>query len=218
MKQKIQNYREMTETNSNSNYNYIVPDVEEGKTIKETYYKDVAEVKSILRNSEKRSKIYDDTAENILKLLITILTVLLCSPIIICDIYFGLNDSSCVEESPPSLSITLQTYMLTSAFVALSALTIVIISTCIISSNNSDTKNNCIVTISSIISTLFSLFHLIWNILGAIVFWGFAYKNNLCDKNVSTYLFITLIIKLIANYFGITNAFKKEKSNQTHLV
>ena len=194
MKQKIQNYRAMTETNSNSDYNYIVPDVEEGKIIKETYDKDIADVKSILRNSGKRSKVYDNTAENILKLLITILTVLLCSPIIICDIYFGLNDSSCVEESPPSLSITLQTYMLTSAFVALSALTIVII------------------------STLFSVFHLIWNILGAVVFWGFAYKNNLCDKNVSTYLFITLIIKLIANYFGITNAFKKEKSNQTYLI
>lgn len=206
----------MTETNSNSSYNYIVPHVEEGKTIKEIYDKDVAEVKSILRNSEKRSKVYDNIAENILKLLITILTVLLCSPIIICDIYFGLNDNSCVEKSPPSLSISLQTYMLTSAFVGLSALTIVIISTCIISSNNSDTKNNFIVTISTIISTLFSVFHLIWNILGAIVFWGFAYKNNLCDKNVSTYLFITLIIKLIANYFGITNAFKKERSNQTH--
>lgn len=206
----------MTETNSNSNYNYIVPDLEEGKIIKEAYDKDVAEVKSILRNTEKRSKVYDNIAENILKLLITILTVLLCSPIIICDIYFGLNDNSCVEETLPSLSISLQTYMLTSAFVGLSALTIVIISTCIISSNNSDKKNNCIVTISTIISTLFSVFHLIWNILGAIVFWSFAYKNNLCDKNVSTYLFITLIIKLIANYFGITNAFKKERSNQTH--
>jgi hypothetical protein len=214
MKQKIQNYREMTETNSNSNYNYIVPDLEEGKIIKETHDKDVAEVKSILKNTEKKRN--DNTAENILKLLIAILTVLLCSPIIICDLYFGLNDSSCVEESPPSLSISLQTYMLTSAFVGLSALTIIIISTCIISSNNSNTKNNCIVTISEIISTLFSVFHLIWNILGAIVFWGFAYKNNLCDKNVSTYLFITLIIKLIANYFGIMNAFKKEKSNQTY--
>ncbi len=204
----------MTEINSNSNYNYIVPSLEEGKIIKETYDKDVTEVKSILRNTEKRRN--NNTAENILKLLITILTVLLCSPIIICDIYFGLNDNSCVEESPPSLSISLQTYMLTSAFVGLSALIIVIISTCIISTNNSDTKNYYIVTISEIISTLFSVFHLIWNILGAIIFWGFAYKNNLCDKNVSTYLFITLIIKLIANYFGITNAFKKEKSNQTY--
>lgn len=206
----------MTETDSNSNYNYIVPHLEEGKTFKETYERDSAELKSILRNTEKRRN--NNIAENIIKLLITILTVLLCSPIIICDLYFGLNDDSCVEELPQSLSLSLQTYMITSALVGLSALTLVIISPCFISSDNSDVKKNCIVIISKIISTIFAVFHLIWNILGAIIFWGFAYKNNLCNKNVSTYLFISLIIKFIANYIGITNVFKKEKTYQTLLV
>ena len=200
----------MTESNLTSSYSHIASDVEEGKVFKQVNLndKDLIELKSILRNTEKRQN--DNIGENIIKLLITILTVLLCSPIIICDLYFGLNDDSCVEELPPSLSLSLQSYMITSALVGLSILTLLIISTCFISSDNCDAKNNCIVIISKIISTIFSVFHLIWNILGAIIFWGFAYKNNLCNKNVSTYLFISLIIKLITNYFGIRNAFNNE--------
>ena len=87
----------MTESNLTSSYSHIASDVEEGKVFKQVNLndKDLIELKSILRNTEKRQN--DNIGENIIKLLITILTVLLCSPIIICDLYFGLNDLSFEE-------------------------------------------------------------------------------------------------------------------------
>ena len=202
----------MTESNSNSSYRYIVPDVEEGRAFKNATIndKDLVEVRSILKSIENSSR-KEKTTETIINLLLTIIIVMICSPIIICDLYFGLNDNSCVEEYPPSLSINLKTYMIVSALVGISALTLLITSSCFLSSENSDAYNSCILAIISLFSLIFSVFHLIWNILGGVVFWSFAYKNNLCDKNVSTYLFISLIMKYITSFFALRNNMKSDK-------
>ena len=203
----------MTESNSNSSYRHIVPDVEEGKAFKNATLndKDLAEVRSILRSVENSRSRNQKTTETIIKILMTIIIVMICSPIIICDLYFGLNDNSCVEEYPPSLSINLKTYMMVSALVGISALTLLITSSCFISSENSDAYNSCIIDVISLFSLIFMVFHLIWNILGGVVFWSFAYKNNLCDKNVSTYLFISLIMKYITSFFALRNNMKSDK-------
>lgn len=37
----------------------------------------------------------------------------------------------------------------------------------------------------------------IWHIIGAVIFWGTLYPKKICDKSISTYLFISLIIKLL---------------------
>lgn len=203
----------MSESNSSSSYRHIIPDVEEGKAFKNATLNDknIAEVQSILRSVENSRSRNEKTTETIIKILITIIIVIICSPIIICDLYFGLNDNSCVEEYPPSLSINLKTYMIVSALVGISGLTLLITSSCFISSDNSDAYNSCIIAVISLFSLIFSVFHLIWNILGGVVFWSFAYKNNLCDKNVSTYLFISLILKYITSCYAFKNNMKSDK-------
>jgi hypothetical protein len=175
-------------------------DLEEEGTFKESNGSN--DIKSILIKTKKEKN--DQTPETIIKLLLTIIIVTILTPIIIYDLYIGLNDNSCVEEYPSSLNINLRVYMITSALIGLTILIITLITFCF---DNINSNNNCIISFGS---KIFSIFHLIWNILGGFVFWGFVYKNNLCNKNVSTYLSISITIKYVANYFGIRNAFNNE--------
>jgi hypothetical protein len=181
-------------------------DIEEGHSFKE-----VKEPKSILKKEIIDIHRKKTDSERIIKLIFTLIIIIFASPIIICDFYFGLNDESCVEETPDKLAINLQIYMVVSAAVSLFMVGLIILSGCNISTSNSESKNGCIICLLECISALSNIFHTIWNILGGIVFWGFAYKNNLCDKNVSTYLFVSLIIKYIINYVGLNNMFKKKE-------
>ena len=48
---------------------------------------------------------------------------------------------------------------------------------------------------------------LIWNILGAVIFWGSIYATNHCSKQVSTYIFVSLIIKFVLT----VNAIRQQK-------
>ena len=50
-----------------------------------------------------------------------------------------------------------------------------------------------------------------WNILGAVTFWKTIYKGGKCDLMISTYIYVSLIIKLIINSFVIgQNSMKKK--------
>jgi hypothetical protein len=182
-------------------------DIEEGHSFKE-----VKEPKSILKKEnmvEKNGRIA--VGEKIIKLIFTLIIILLASPIIICDFYFGLNDESCVEETPDKLAINLKIYLVVSAAVSLFMVGLLLLSGCCMSSSNTESKNICIISLLTWVSAFCNIFHTIWNILGGIVFWEFAYKSNLCDKNVSTYLFVSLIMKYVMNYFALNNMFKKNE-------
>lgn len=45
---------------------------------------------------------------------------------------------------------------------------------------------------------LVNLFLIIWNILGAIIFWGLMDTTN-CSDTIYNYMFASLIIKLVFN-------------------
>lgn len=189
-----------------SNKEIILPalllsvDLEEERTFRESNGSN--DLKSILIKTKKEKN--DQTPETIIKLLLAIIIVITYTPIIIYDLYFGFNDNNCVKEYPSSLNINLRIYMIISALIGITILIITLITFCF---DNINSNNNCIILFSS---KIFSIFHLIWNILGGFIFWGFVYKNNLCNKNVSTYLSISITIKYIANYFGIRNAFNND--------
>lgn len=178
----------------------LTVDLEEERTFRES--KGSNDLKSILIKTKKEKN--DHTPETIIKLLLTIIIVTTSTPIIIYDLYFGLNDNICVKKNPSSLNINLRVYMITSALIGITILIITLITFCF---DNINSNNNCIISFSS---KIFSIFYLIWNILGGFIFWGFVYKNNLCNKNVSTYLSISITIKYVANYFGIRNAFNND--------
>ena len=75
-------------------------DIEEGHSFRE-----VKEPKSILKKEIIDMNRKKTDSERIIKLIFTLIIIIITSPIIICDFYFGLNDKSCVEEAPNKLSI-----------------------------------------------------------------------------------------------------------------
>jgi hypothetical protein len=169
------------------------------------------QLKGILKNKDGNNFDNEIIQDILMKILFIIGIIIICVPITFCDLYFGFTDNSCSKKEPPGLSINLKLYLLVSGFIEL---LILIGSLFIICSskqlNKISNKNICIVFCGSLIILLVSLFQIIWNILGSFVFWGYIYENGDCNKEFSTYIFVSLLIKLIINLLTLKN-FKKNK-------
>jgi hypothetical protein len=131
-------------------------------------------------------------------------------PIIIADLYFGFTDTSCVKDKPDGLDISMKLYLLVSGFLGMGAILIYIASICLLSPKN-DEKNVPSMCCNYFAGFTTVMFPLIWNFLGAIVFWGTIYGEKNCNKNVSTYIFVSLIIKFIGNLASLLNNNSEKK-------
>ena len=153
------------------------------------------ELKSILKKPYKERPY----AVHIIKYMISFVTFLLCFPIVICDMYYGYSKDSCVEEYPAKLNINMKIYLVVGAYTNMLIMSLVICSISCLSRRNSRSMHLYMVTVPKLIVTYGSLFLLAWNIIGSVIFWGMLYNKNLCSSNISTYLFVTLVVKLVCN-------------------
>jgi hypothetical protein len=153
------------------------------------------ELKSILKKPYKERPY----AVHIIKYMISFVTFLLCFPIVICDMYYGYSKDSCVEEYPVKLNINMKIYLVVGAYANMLIMVLVICSISCLSRRNSKSMHLYMVTVPKLIVTYGSLFLLAWNIIGSVIFWGMLYNKNLCSNNISTYLFVTLVVKLVCN-------------------
>ena len=129
------------------------------------------------------------------------LILIICIPLIFCDLYYGFTDKSCINEAPNGLNFTMKTYLLVSGFTGLIAMLITICVICSLSEYNINNEQNLIcIRYFGLISGLFYMF---WNILGGATFWGSIYKQGNCDSIISTYIYVSLLIKFIGNLLGI---------------
>lgn len=168
-------------------------------------------LKGILRKPEfDTPNINNEAAAMILiKICMTLFILIIMSPIIIADLYFGFTDRSCVNDEPKNLAISMKLYLLVSAFVGIGTLVGFITNICCLSPDKDIAVINlCCFTSIAVVA---GIFHIIWNILGAIVFWGTIYGDGNCDKNVSTYIFVSLIIKFVANFVAIIQNISQKK-------
>ncbi len=160
---------------------------------------------SIIQNINKADK---DAETNCIIHTIWIIVLLLCSPIIICDVYFAYTDETCVNEYPANLELNLKHYLFISAlstFININ-MYMLFIKYFVRSEYN---KNLLWVLSVGVFISLLALFSLIWNILGAVIFWGSIYATNHCNKQVSTYIFVSLIIKFVLT----VNTYKAAKNS-----
>jgi hypothetical protein len=168
--------------------------------------------KAVLKGILKKSCDMDDeirTGIIVVKLCTTLLMIVLTTPIIICDLYFGFSDHSCINEMPDGFNYTLKLYLLVSGFMALSWLLIIICTTCSLSNDNNN--NTTAIICTNFIGLVILIFNLIWNILGAVTFWGSIYKGGNCESRTSTYIYVSLIIKLAGTLIALRqNSNKKE--------
>lgn len=136
-----------------------------------------------------------------------VIMVIIFVPMIFCDLYYGFTDKSCINEMPNGLNYTMKLYLLISGFWGLVSMLISICIACSLTYNNKDEKK---LLYAKLFGILCSLFQIIWNILGATTFWGTIYKEGVCDLTISTYIYISLIVKFVCNLFIITDNFNKK--------
>ena len=163
---------------------------------------------SVIISIQNINKTDKDAETNCIIHTIWIIILLLCSPIIICDVYFAYTDETCVNEYPANLELNLKHYLFISAlstFININ-MYMLFIKYFVKTEYN---KNLFWVLSVGVFISLLALFSLIWNILGAVIFWGSIYATNHCSKQVSTYIFVSLIIK-----FELTvNTYKAAKNS-----
>ena len=184
--------------------------IENGVTDKNNTRK--PEIKGILKNKKTPYDIEnDDKMKSIIgKMLFILIVSILVSPFIICDLVFGYTDDSCVNIYPENFdAMNMKIYLLVSAYYVLGLLIILCLKLYFTVNDN----NNEVIVFAflSIVLHLSQLFLVIWNILGAVIFWGTLNKRNICSKNINNYLFLSLIIKLFANLYNIMSTKNKKK-------
>ena len=89
-------------------------------------------LKGILKKS---NDVEDDNRTNlfILKMCLTLAIIIITTPLIICDIYIGFTDNSCINEIPNGFNYTMKLYLLVSGFMGAGFLIILIYTTCSLS-------------------------------------------------------------------------------------
>ena len=200
----------MNTNHNNMKLHAIIVPAEEEKFADIEQGVDTTTAKSIIRNMKSSQEL---EAENEIKIrivkFVSILFIsIFASPFIICDLIFGYSDDSCVDTYPENLNlVNMKTYLLVNAYYTIGFLTILFINLCFISENN-DTAV-ILFSILSIMKNLSQVFLVVWNIIGAIIFWGTLNQRELCSKSTNTYLFVSLIIKLLVNFYNIFSNKKK---------
>lgn len=153
-----------------------------------------------------------DLRISVFKTCFTIFIVIISTPIIISDLYFGFTDTSCSNKEPNELSISIKIYLLVSGFMSIVATILLLVGIRFTGQTDKiNDANCCFICCGGISILLMSVFCFIWNILGAIVFWGYIYGKENCNKTFSTYVFVSLIIKLTTTFLGITINEKEDK-------
>ena len=102
-------------------------------------------------------------------------------------------------------------YLLVSGYLAIGLLSCIIINLYFAADDNIG-ENIILVAFLSIVLHISQVFFVIWNVLGAVIFWGTLNKHNYCSKSINTYLFVSLIMKLFANFCNIMA--NKDKKNE----
>jgi len=159
-------------------------------------YVSLSKLKSILK---KPNPDEDKRIVEYINFIVMIGIVVICVPIIVCDIYFSYADEMCVNAPPSNLNITMKMYLLSSAFFNMILLPLVVLNSYYLPSIQNPPPSLYILKICSLGATIINLASFTVNIIGAVIFWGAIYGKEACSSNISTYIFITIIIKFVAN-------------------
>ena len=192
--------------------NNTVENLENGLVNNNNDKNNIPEVKSILKRTNREIENDNKIKAFILQFISILFVALFVSPFVICDLVFGYNDDSCVDIYPENMSfINMKIYLLVSGYLAIGLLSCIIVNLYFASDDNIG-NNIILVAFLSIVLYISQVFFIIWNILGAVIFWSTLNKHNDCSKSINTYLFVSLIMKLFANFCNIMAT--KDKKNE----
>lgn len=128
-------------------------------------------------------------------------------PLTIADLVYGFSGDECLTIYPEYIHVNLKVYLLVSGFLQLCMILYFIVEVVEVVELLESNKERSIPRMVGVlmVQIIYSMFMLIWNIIGGIVFWDYVYKHGHCEKDVSTYIFASIIIKLVLTYISIHN-------------
>lgn len=129
--------------------------------------------------------------------------IIFLTPLMVCDLYYGFSGDECLDEYPEQIHLNLKKYLLVCGFITLFNMIYMIISTALVSNN--DEKNTILMVVSIGISFSLGILMLVWNIIGAVIFWQFIFPEHSCNESLSNYLFASIIIKLVITWASFTS-------------
>jgi hypothetical protein len=112
-------------------------------------------------------------------------------PVIICDLYFAMNDKSCVNQTFREMVINMFVYLIVNS---VTLIILILITYSIIFVFDSYTE--CTVYFSKCIANIINMFLFVWSIIGCVIYWHFM-DTSICSTNVNNYLFVKFVITLI---------------------
>jgi len=175
---------------------YLYYDVESNSVHTKTKYGEILKLKGILKKDDPEE---EKRLSEMLNFISMMGIILLSIPIIFCDIYYSFTDDSCVDLSPDNLKLNLKMYLLVSVGFNIVWLILVTLSSCYLPSRADVVSNRQITKVLILVASFINLVTFTNNIMGSVIFWGSLYTRQLCSSDISTYIFISLIIKFIAN-------------------
>jgi hypothetical protein len=125
--------------------------------------------------------------------IIICMTILLC-PFIICDFYYALTDTSCVNQAYERIHLTMRTYLLVNASLGLIIISFINITILLCDFDHLEIDSNILCL--KLFDYIYKLFTLAWIIVGCVIFWRFM-DTSKCDTSVYNYLMARFIISII---------------------
>jgi hypothetical protein len=134
----------------------------------------------------------DKTGIYCVKFTIVFIFLLFGLPLGVCDLYYAYNDNSCVSSHVDRINVNLKEYLQISGLLTICLLFIIILETLFYE----NLKDNLLLTIGTILLIPITIFNIVWNIIGGVIFWSYM-DNSLCSNNVFNYVFTSIIIKYV---------------------
>ena len=131
-----------------------------------------------------------------LKFVSLFVILILIFPLSFCDLYFAVNDKSCVNLSAGKLAINMQTFLLVNGIYSFIMFGIVTVLICCTNLERLD-ESVGFKFISMIFETVIKLFSLVWIIIGSVIFWQLM-DSSRCSDTTYNYLFASLIIRIVS--------------------
>jgi hypothetical protein len=139
----------------------------------------------------------------IIKTIVMLFMICFVMPFVIIDLYFAYNDKTCVNIYPNKLKISLSIYLQVNSFMMIMFM---IIQTLLIFKKIKIYKYNEIIQIVFILIIFVSRILICgWNIIGALIFWGYVAEKGDCSVIVYNYLFASFVIRILVIALLIAN-------------
>lgn len=131
----------------------------------------------------------------------SIILVMFMGTIGIMDLVYAYSGDNCLNEYRGDIHLNMKTYLIVSGLHTILWCFIVIFTLFLVNNNNELSDGYILLNVLIIIFS--GIFNIIWNIIGFIVFFNFVYPSGSCGRDLSAYVYLTIIIKLVCDYINI---------------